>query len=258
MKMKYQLTPSGSSSVQPSSSLDIELEELQEEELQDEECMQKEKFSDEDFSNNSEDLYAYKHLLEERALLEREVNALKLKVLALQIQTNHHEKQLNKLCHENQQKATFSRSIKRNLMLATRQSLQSQTPETFPNQLLSQIFEGFSSDDKIFKNHFKKLDNELAQIVQTACVLAYKRRKPSLQINVAEKLKGLKQKLILKYETQLAEQDKSRPINNGAIKQQCFQMFKQFLRSSCRDTSFSREYLKQLEMFYEEEISKLE
>ncbi|XP_020812971.1 uncharacterized protein LOC110187833 [Drosophila serrata] len=233
--------------MESSDSHDIELEALQEEE-----------FSDEDVSNDSLDLNAYEDLFEENTRLERKVNALKLKVVALQIQTNYQENQLNKLRCEKKQKATFSRSINRNLLLATRHSLQSQTLESFPNRLFSQIFEGFPGDDKVFRNHFKNMDNELDLIVQKMCVHAYKSRKLSLQSTVAEKAKGLKKELILKYGTQLAERDKTRAINNCAIKRQCFHMFKNFLMSSIQDKTCAGNYLKQLENLYEQEISKLD
>jgi len=243
-KMEYQLTINGRLSAPFSDTANLEdlLEESSNE-------PSSEKTSD------SGAFYLQKDLKEEHFHLERKINGLKLKIAALQIQTHHQQQKLRKLNLQNSHKSSFSRSIKKTLMGAARRSLQSQARETFPNHLISQIFEVFAGDEKL-KEHFKTMDYELRKIVHKMCLHAYEQQKPAIEASVNEKVKSLKQKLIQKYENQLSKQEESQQKNALAMKQKCFNMLKQVLLTDCPDQCCGEEYLKQLEVLYEQEILK--
>ncbi|XP_052836202.1 uncharacterized protein LOC128252485 [Drosophila gunungcola] len=208
-----------------------------------------------DETSDSGALYLQRDLKEEHAHLDRKVKTLKLKLAALQIQTNYQQQRLKKLSMENSYKSKFSKGIKKTLMLAARHSLQSQDPETFPSHFISQMFEAFAGDEKL-TDHFKTLDYELRKIVQKMCIHAHERQKSSLQGIVNEKAKKVMQKFIEKYENQLAKQDESQKRSALAMKEKCFDLLKQFLLTDISDQSCGEEYINQLEVLYEQEILK--
>lgn len=200
-------------------------------------------------------IHEQKDLIDEHDQLDRKVNELKLKLVVLQIQTRHQKQTIENLKLQSSQKLSFSQSIKKTIMVAARESLQSQTPDTFPDHLISQIFAPFADDEKL-NDHFKNMDYELKQIVQKMCRHAYESQKPFLKDTISEKIKKLKQRLIQKYEDQLDRQKKSQQRNALAMKQKCFDLLKQFLLTDCQDESCNEDYIKKLEALYEQEILK--
>ncbi|XP_043068257.1 uncharacterized protein [Drosophila bipectinata] len=192
----------------------------------------------------------------EHTYLRREVNIYRLKVAALQIETNHQENRITELIDEVNQKTSSFNSIRGNVLAAAHKSLKSQTPESFPNRLLSQIFESFTGDDH-FTGHFAGLDYQLKCIVQKICADNYESQKKSTEESVKEKVRALKQKLIHKYDKQLEKQAQNQQADALAMKNRCFEMLKKYLLENFQGPDCKPEFIRHLKALYEKEISKL-
>ncbi|XP_032310455.1 uncharacterized protein LOC6500866 isoform X3 [Drosophila ananassae] len=205
---------------------------------------------------DSRTLNVNRDLKVEHTYLRREVNIYRLKVAALQIETNHQENQITELIDEVCQKTNGFNSIRGNIMASAHKSLKSQTAETFPHRLLSQIFESFTGDDH-FTGHFAGLDYQLKCIVEKICADNYESQRKSTEESVKEKVKALKQKLIQKYDKQLEKQAQNQQADALAMKKRCFEMLKKYLLENFQDADCKPEFIKQLKTLYEKEILKL-
>ncbi|XP_034137916.1 uncharacterized protein LOC117589809 isoform X1 [Drosophila guanche] len=192
------------------------------------------------------------HLLRvQHTELVRLIDAFKLRVSVLQIETDHAENAQLKVVQERKLKGPFTDTTKAKLYAGALKALEAQTSGTFPTRFISEIF-ATVADEAQLGNHFSSLDHELADIVDTLCVNNYKPKKESYEKTVKRKLDTAKEKLAKKYLERIDREEKSYQERAARMKRKCFNLLKQFLKNNIPDNE-NKVWLKELKALYEQD-----